>query len=323
MVRIACLINSDNDYWQLKKAYSKDWVNQKLFTRIQQPLVTMTGLTNDIELYTIVIPYSSEKLLKLSDAKLLRMTAAINKILYKIGVSTCIVSGELKAFSQFDQYSSSIEPPIIQMLLNKLIDKLFNSASNKISELEVTFIPSESTDELYKILYDISSYYKYVTLLSLSDNSDIIDRIYEQTGLAIRVSRDTKKGLKGCNVLINSSSDIAFLNSVKLDKTTLVINLKSAIKNKVFWNNTVINGIKIILPKSISDKLDNELLLLVSLTEISEAVFCCLCNTISNNLNNSAAIIFDEYGFEIESIIGHRNIISLKEYEQYLKAIQL
>jgi hypothetical protein len=72
-----------------------------------------------------------------------------------------------------------------------------------------------------------------------------------------------------------------------------------------------------------SDKLDNELLSDFSLAEISEAVFYCLWNKICNNLNDSAAIIFEEYGFEIESVIGHRNIISLKDYEQYLKAMQL
>lgn len=143
-------------------------------------------------------------------------------------------------------------------LIWNVINEVLVVYKKDIEEIEVAIISGNNESKLNAVINLLLSKIKYLTIIA--ENNDSIfenaNRIYQDTGLAIRVTSNAKNVFKDMDLIINLNNFYEFKSCYKLKSKAIIINYSDTLINWVTVENIIINKINIGIPNILRNKID-------------------------------------------------------------------
>ena len=204
----------------------------------------------------------------------IRKTNKIANKIYKYFSKGCFIfvfSSNIKYEEEFKKVLEKYNANNIICLQGKwLFAHLIFMILEYISELEQIEIKEQKIDILVNDLSDLT-YYEIRELAHIVKRLKIItpqinrfkrieEELYENEGIAIELSNNTKKSLAKSNLIINIDFPSKILNKYKINKKTVIIHVNEKVKiESIGFNGIAINDCKVSFVKSIQNKFEEEI----------------------------------------------------------------
>lgn len=272
----------------------------------------------------IKLPYSLDKISKFSEGKLNKIDRLISTLCSENSIGSCILSRKISEIHKFESctkhsYTGSY---LFRALLINILEEIYTNEGVRLSDLDITVIQGKSAAELEAVLWLLSSFVKYITVITNDKESiqDLLDGLYDETGLSVGVAGDFVKGLKHADFIINLGCLAKNHFGLRREFRPIFLNYGECDINKIPEEITVIQGIDVSFPKDLSNTSDDETLEFFSRNEIAEVILCHKLNLEKESLSpfnfrqmQKLSREFSRTGFRIEGFLGRHNILGVDE----------
>ena len=163
---------------------------------------------------------------------------------------------------------------LFKSLLIYILKEIYEKKGILISELDICIIEGENRAELREIVDLLSPMVKYITVIA--EDRDTVDadmaRIYEDTGLSVRVTNELRKSLRDVDLIINLGNLAGISPRARINPKAVILNYGKDEINELSCENVILNGIKIRMGKDMSQKIDHVLMETYGETELIETI---------------------------------------------------
>ena len=283
--------------------------------------VDQIELYKNLNMYVIKLQESAHSLTEIKEKYLKDILKSISDICLKNSIKFCYIPELLPDSFINDKFiKKKYSGQYIYMsLLWNMIHILLANGKEDIENIEVAIICGENDEKLNAVINLLLSKIKYLTIVSKNDNliSENINKIYQDTGLSIRITSDEKKAFKDIDLIINLNNFFEFKSSYKLKSNAIIINFSNAAANWVSIDNIIVNKINIGLPVILKNKINQNLnnsfnsldlseIILSHKKDIEDDVAKCLYKYDKMQIMSKC---FNLDGYTIEGFFGRRGFI--------------
>jgi len=231
---------------------------EKLFPRwIKTFAMEITPLVNDkvvfdklgIEIKEIQFPYLITDNDNISKIRFERALARTKKYFHKNGVSELIVDENIGKTNEllnneglFRVFDGS---GFYGVYIVEILKYICSNMGVKLQNLTVGLMLDDLDGFFELILKDLCTKVRFLSIISLNSENFIplVKEIYNESGLVVRLEKNTRSKKGDCGILINFSKNKDFVNSNRFSRNFVVINLGADILNKN-QNGIIITNIK-------------------------------------------------------------------------------
>ncbi len=203
------------------------------------------------DVYEIQFPTVAEALSLADHDKVLKWCEQIDLLLQELKVDRVLLDDVLNESEVITGYFNSKEAFKIfngDKLFILYIEEIFKTICKllkvSITHLRVGLIVDGINAGIISIITRLSEGIRFLSILSLehSNLSKMVENIYQDTGLVVRLSSTNTDLLKECNVIINFSKDSKFVNSCRIPDNSVIINYGCEVLKKNF-SGIIINDL--------------------------------------------------------------------------------
>jgi len=231
---------------------------EKLFPRwIKTFAMEVTPLVNDkvvfdklgIEIKEIQFPYLITDNDNISKIRFERALARTKKYFHKNGVSELIVDENIGKTNEllnkeglFRVFDGS---GFYGVYIVEILKYICSNMGVKLQNLAVSLMLDDLDCFFELILKNLCTKVRFMSIISLNSENFIplVNEIYNESGLVVRLEKNTKSKRGDCGILINFSKNKDFVNSNRFSRNFIVLNLGADILNKN-QNGIIITNIK-------------------------------------------------------------------------------
>ena len=283
--------------------------------------VSQVELYKNSTMFVIHLQESFQSLSELKEKRCSEILKAVKDVCIKNNLKYCIMPRLLpeKLVTDTNIKRNFLGQYLFISLMWQIINKLLPLNGRKMEDVEVAVICGELDQKLEVIVELLLSKIKYLTIIT--ENRDLIaekvNKIYEETGLSIRIAPQGKNVFKDIDVIINLNNFYEFKSSYKLKTNTLIINYSDEAANWISTENMIINNISVTMPDLLRNRIDEGVFRRFNTLELSEMILSHkkdieteVMNRIYNSENMGIlANSINEEGFSIEGFLGRRGFI--------------
>jgi hypothetical protein len=286
MKNVGLLIFCDNDKRERKNIFALLEGIIKLFcmkikrlfsTVLPENSIKKITVDHDLSLYFIRLPYSLDELKKLRRFTIRRIQKtvlkvcrdnSIHKTIYPQSTPDEVINGK----SIKNPFSGNF---IYASLLVNILRLLSIDKGMDIREFNMAILDTDNHNLLYYFIRQLSPLAKFLTIITKEKESiqREIEDVFDETGLAVRVTDDIVSGLDDIDLFINIGNLGEFVPRKKFICNAVVINYEDMKSDQIEFTGGVVNGINVGLPAKIGELIDEEFLNYFSRSEIAEIVF--------------------------------------------------
>lgn len=273
-------------------------------------------INEELNIHFIKIKYTLKEISKFRSLKMKRLKKSIYKCSVKNRLNQCILPVSAPAGLEF---GICINNPfsgyfIYATLLINILEIIADKKGMSVKEFDIGIIQGENNKLLYSYIKLLSLLVKFITIITNKKEyvQEEIDKIYDETGLSIRLTEDIESGLEGLDVIINLGDFNNFKKGKKIKTDAIVINYGTGKSEEIISNNIVINGISVNLDNSIESILDKNIIECFTKLELASIIFCHgkdSANVNKNNVDNSTVSSisgqFQKSGCKITALTGN------------------
>lgn len=209
----------------------------------------------------IQFPSTKDRIRLISNASMVRMCKSIEASIRRFGTRGVVLDRNLNELAVIRDCFSSLNDihlftgrELFLACIGEVLAKISRLLKVNIGYLKIGIIADVFDTQVISVINKISREARFLNILSLDYNliERTVDEIYNDTGLVIKLSRDTRKALTDCHIIINFSNNKEFISSSKLPDNSIIINSGVGIANKNL-KGIVINGLSVCRSNNISN----------------------------------------------------------------------
>ena len=151
---------------------------------------------------------------------------------------------------------------IFRFLIYEVIDYICYCQNKDINKQNVCLLINERSEDITETIYSIAPKVKSFKVVTNNTNSflSLENDLYEEYGIPIQISNNTRKSLNKADIIVNVDFDEELFNKYIINPKSIVINLKNKINiNTKRFQGININYYKINYNKQILDKFENNI----------------------------------------------------------------
>lgn len=195
------------------------------------------------DVYEIQFPAVTKALSRADHDKVLKWCGQIDLLLQELKVDRVVLDDVLNENEAITGYFNSRKSfkifngdKLFVLYIEEILKTVCKLLEVRMAHLRVGLIVDGINAGIISIITRLSEGIRFLSLLSLecSNLSKIVDNIYQDTGLVVRLSSINRDLLKDCNVIINFSKDSKFVNSCRIPDNSVIINYGSVVLKKNF-----------------------------------------------------------------------------------------
>jgi hypothetical protein len=331
---VVCLESKDSrtDTDNVFKRILKNMCNVKKAGDVGKA-VRKVRLYDSIDVDMIFLPFHSSEVSGFKKGLLDRIGKRIVQVCSVNGAKECILPKQLLQIPALRECLRTLLPLeyLYKCVFVNIIDSVCSCKGMNISDMDVAIIKGEEDELFISILKLLSLRTKFITIIT--QNPDGIDKevteIYEETGLSIRLTGDFRNGMKSSGFIINLLSSDKLVSNAKISQSAVILNYGALDASRLPYENPVINGIDIALPKYVVTNLGEAVCKDFAGLHIAEAILKHRVAMeewpldFSNyRVLNKISAAFKNEGYRIRGFIGRRSIFKLEDADTMVKFSQ-
>lgn len=284
--------------------------------------VRKVRLYESIDADLIYLPFTASELLGLKSSLLGEIGKRIGRLCQENEIRECILPKELYQFEALCENLKELFPEkyLYKCIFTNIIELILRRRNLDAGGTDAAIVKGGANELFLSVLRLLSSRAKFITVVSENPDeiADETGRIYEETGLAIRITSDFRNGMKNSGIIINFG-DLKLFSRAKIPRNAVILNYSQEDISKLSIENPVINGINVALPKYVAAQLGEDLSRQFEGLRIAEAI-------LRYRVNSGKPLDFSDYkaldkisaafkndGYRIRGFIGRRSIFRLED----------
>ncbi|ODM26754.1 hypothetical protein A7W90_11320 [Clostridium sp. Bc-iso-3] len=247
-----------------------------LSSNLPDGAIKKAELYDEFNIFTVRLPYRLSELKKPNFFTMHRLKKIIRKLCSDYSIDRCFFPGSMPEELDID---CCIKNPfsgyfIYTAMLVNILKIISDRKGKDIRGLSVAIIHGRGHDLLYSYIKLLSTLSKYLTIITHEkDNVEkIIDDIFEETGLSVRVTDSVASGIEDAEVIVNLTDLCDFNISKNIKSNASVINYGSVKTDKIEFSDIIINDIDIILPKKFEEMMGKDVYKFYKKAELAEII---------------------------------------------------
>lgn len=294
-------------YFKIRRFFSINLID----TQIKRVKVN-----EELNIHFIKVKYTLKEVSAFGRFKIKRLKKEIYKCFIKNSLDKCILPS---LAPKSLESNICIKNPfsgrfIYTVLLVKILKKVAEKRNVSVKGLEIGIIQGNNNKLFFSYIRLLSPLVKFITIITNKKKyvQEKTEDIYDETGLAIRLTEDIESGLDDIDIVINLGDIRSFKKGKKIKSNAVVINYGNAHSEEIIFDNIVINSISIQLDNSIESILDQNIIGCFSKLELASIIFChgkknCANinkNNVDNKIINDVSNQFFKSGYKITALGG-------------------
>lgn len=279
-------------------------------------------------LTVITLPLAEWELALLHTADQKRLERLLQEKLQWEGISQCYcppVFNELCPFAcwQANPYTGK---RIFHALLPEIIQHMYEKQGINASALDIAILMGESIEDGKAALHLLKGFARYLTVVAPQKEiwEQETDKIFEECGLAIRVTEELKNTLKNADLVISYRDMKDAVQNIRMHPWAVWMNYSNFDGDFLEYPCVVIQGVDICFPYDMGVGIKKEVMKYYSHTQLAEMI---LLNRIAglpesgDNRKIFQAILteFRQLHFTLHHYRGRKNAISRETIKALLK----
>ena len=191
---------------------------------------------------------------KFNTKKLRKIGQRINKKIYEEGIKTIVLSDDINAIKEIREELINNNVLDGRWLFNYLIldtiEYVLDKKKKPIEESEISILVNETSDVNIQNILQIARVVKNLNIIT--NNIDVFkqieDKLYNDLGIAIRVTNNKRKSLIKSDVIINLDFNDETITKYTLPPNGIVVNINRKVALKKRFNGINISSYKISVP---------------------------------------------------------------------------
>lgn len=191
---------------------------------------------------------------KFNSKKLRKIGQRINKKIYEEGIKTIVLSDDINPIKEIREELINNNVLDGRWLFNYLIldtiEYVLDKKKKKVEESEISILVNETADVNIQNIQQIARVVKNLNIVT--NNIDVFkqieDKLYNDLGIAIRVTNNKRKSLIKSDVIINLDFNDETIAKYTLPPNGIVININRKVALKKRFNGINISSYKISVP---------------------------------------------------------------------------
>ncbi|HOP93143.1 MAG TPA: hypothetical protein PLP24_07195 [Acetivibrio thermocellus] len=284
-------------------------------TKLSDDAVKKAELYDGFNVFTVRLPHKASELERPGRFKIRRLKKIIKRLCLDYSIEKCYFPH--CAPDKLDIDFCVKDPFFGRFLYKALLVNILKLISEKkgkdIRELDVAIIHGNDYTFLHSYIKILSSILKFLTIITHEKESieNMTDNIFEETGLAVRVTDNLAGGMKDAEAVINLADLGDFDIPGKMKFNEPVVNYGSINTDKIKFTD-IINSVDVILPGKFEEKLGKDVYKFYKRIELAEIILLNRLEigtcTINNNLDYAVleklARQFERDGFGFIPVIS-------------------
>lgn len=189
-----------------------------------------------------------------------KIRTIINKINIEIakneidGIVLCNRTKQiLKKYSEYEKINEILYAPILDgkyLMKNvtvQIIEKILEYQNSSISQAKVHILVDNYNKENCDIIYGLSINVKNINIVTnnIQSYKKMEDKLFENTGTAISVANNRKKGLKRAEIIINLDFDNNLIKKYSINRNAIIINcFNESLEMNSGFSGVIINKVE-------------------------------------------------------------------------------
>lgn len=293
--------------------YTKDYLDvfgentniPKNFKKIIFKIKSLTG-----KFFVKKIP-NGELIILPSKSKALKKN--LEKFIKIYGIKTVCISKDLEEDEFFKNSTLNILNGkwLYKYLIFNYIKYISNEQENNLQGMEVSFLVNQITELDLENIEDIAKAVRCINIVTNSSNriKRLAQKLYEENGIILNVTKNYKKSLIKSNIIINIDFSEEEINKFSIPRKAIIINIEKKAKiNYKGFNGVNIWDYNVAIPEKY---LDNDLNIDNFRKEILYESYLYK-NTSPRNILKE----IKKDNIHIESLVGQKGIIRKAEFSK-------
>ena len=155
------------------------------------------------------------------------------KYLYENNITTCVIDNQLMHNENVKNilYNNNINildgSRLNKFLLYNLIEKIYSLKNKKIETGEITLLINEFDELNVENIKRIAEKIKRLNIVTknIKRFNRIVDNLYEELGILIRLTNNMKTNLKNSDVIVNIDFPESLINQLSIPNDATILNL--------------------------------------------------------------------------------------------------
>ncbi|HOM03461.1 MAG TPA: hypothetical protein PLH43_11635 [Acetivibrio sp.] len=286
-------------------------IKRLVSSKLSDDAVKKAELYDELNIFIIRLPYRVSELKKPSRFKMRRLKKIIKKLCSDYSIERCFFPANLP---DVPDIGLCIRNPFLghflyKALLVNILKMISEKKGKDIRELGVAILHGNEQNILYLYMKILSTISKFLTIITHEKEliEKIADDIFEETGLAVRVTDNVISGMEDAQVVVNLTDLCNFNLTKKIKSDASVINYGSINTDKIKFSGTIINDVDIILPKRFEEMMGKDIYKFYKRLELAEIILlnklkigtCTTCDNVDYSVIEELERQFESDGFSL------------------------
>lgn len=298
--------DKERNFFKNMLAIMKRRIKRIVSSNLPDGAVRKAELYEKLNIFFVRLPYSLRELKKPSRLKMHRLKKTIQKVRSDYSIERCVFPESTPSGLNID---CCIKNPfsghfIYTALLINILKAISGRKGKDIRDLSVAITHGGSYNQLYSYIRLLSPLSKFLTIITHEKEliQNKIDDIFEETGLAVRVTNNAASGIKDAEVVVNLSDLCDFNISKCIKSNAVVINYGSVKTDKIEFSDIIINDVDIVFSKKFENMIENDAYKFYKRTELSELILSNKLEVVSYvSGNNFDYAVIEEFSRQFEN----------------------
>ena len=178
----------------------------------------------------------NKKMVYLQENKKRKTEKVLNKLckyLYENNITTCVIDKKLmnNEIAKNILYSNNINildgERLNKFLVYNLIEQIYRLKNKKIETGEITLLINENDEINIKNIKRIAEKIKRLNIVTnnMKQFNRIVDNIYEELGILIKITNNIKTSLKNSDIIVNLDFPEELINKLAIPNSAIILNI--------------------------------------------------------------------------------------------------
>lgn len=236
----------------------------KLITSKPEDWIEVVELYEGTSAFILQLPFTLSCLHTISKHNQNKIIKTIEETKISKRIDSIVLSKGLRDISWLNQYDKCAMDGsgLYRSQTLKILEQVYSNKGIRIRDLDITIVHGDKDQHLLEIIKLLSDYAKFITIASDTKEKieESLNSVYSETGLAIGVTKDYKRAMKNADIIINLGNLHVLIANSCINRKALIINYGNINLERVFVENTIINGMEISFPEKIKYALSDEII---------------------------------------------------------------
>ncbi|MEG6611383.1 hypothetical protein V6C42_00715 [Pseudoclostridium thermosuccinogenes] len=283
--------------------------------------ISKIELYEGLDVYIIRLPYCLSEI----DRHKARLNRFLSGFAADNDIKYCFLPKDTPDGVQLDACMkfASTGKLLYKSALTLILDEIYTKRNIVVSELDICIVEGESRTELYGVIDLLAPFVKYITIVAKDREAveEEMNRVYDDTGLCVRVTEEYRSCLKNADIIINLGGLENIPVNAKVNPRAIILNYGSSELNKHSCENIILNGFIINIKKNIPHIITEDVLKAYDATGLMEVILFFRAGMEDKLINEyidgetakGVSEAFLKCGCSIKEFYGRRNKIKPKD----------